>query len=429
MPDVVLDYHRYKTPIDHPDLSVTRPKLEALLSENLLYHAIRGDANVLWKDGGYYSTIAFPDAYADKAIRSIQMVGYSGSPPVFSGVLALRMGSYAYDQCYEQAFDAYPTTADHWIGKWSAGTLTRLAIEAVDLGQYREYQSKFSASGSTLKAFRTDMTTPKITATDTAFASGYIGMYGEGIQGNVPSNSHAYCFLEVPASVIPPTTAILEVEVAGKGTRENPYRPLLSEKPVEILGLSGLPDFLYRDAKRYDVLRSKGFTDDEIKALLGYIPQHQINLDSVTWGAFELHADKAPIAIVVITGDNPYKSGAIERQKAVAKRIFTPPRSYDEAVALYNTLKKDYPHWLAGKDNMAYQTLGLEIFDWMQNIDFYYGELIEHKTHYQQLKQVPDWEMRNRLNELRERLSKVSVLVDERDKHLKKIDEILKRGW
>jgi len=45
------------------------------------------------------------------------------------------------------------------------------------------------------------------------------------------------------------------------------------------------------------------------------------------------------------------------------------PRDYMEAVSLYNQLRRDHPHWLAGKDNFAYQVLGWEELDWLQNID------------------------------------------------------------
>jgi hypothetical protein len=73
--------------------------------------------------------------------------------------------------------------------------------------------------------------------------------------------------------------------------------------------------------------------------------------------------------------------------------------------------------------------LGLEVLEHFGNIDFYYGELLEHKTHYNQLKNVNPQEIENRLNELIDKLSKVSVLTKERDKHISKAKEILKRGW
>jgi hypothetical protein len=177
------------------------------------------------------------------------------------------------------------------------------------------------------------------------------------------------------------------------------------------------------------MLKKRDFTDEEIELLLGYIPQTKVDLDTVTWGSFEFHPNNASTVIITIAGENPYQSGAIERQKAVAKRVFSVPKDYSESVALYNQLKRDYPHWLAGKENFAYQILGWEELDWLQNADFYYGELIDHKTHYDQLKMVPDWEIRNRLNELIDKMSKMTILTEERDKHIGKAREILRKGW
>jgi hypothetical protein len=92
-------------------------------------------------------------------------------------------------------------------------------------------------------------------------------------------------------------------------------------------------------------------------------------------------------------------------------------------------LRSKYRDWIAGKDNYTYQTLGWEELDLFQTVDFYYGELLEHRTRYYQLKQVPDTEIRSRLEELIDRLSKVTVLTDERDKHIAKAREVLKKGW
>jgi hypothetical protein len=239
-------------------------------------------------------------------------------------------------------------------------------------------------------------------------------------------------WLKAPMTPLPPALAVLEVEVEGSGAPEDPYRPLLSKNLVEITSLEGLPSFLYQEAKKYEILKNKGFTDEEIRLLLGSIPQHQIDLNAVTWGAFEF-SEKSPTNIIVVTGDNPYREGAVERQAELARnknlKVLSPPRNYGEAVAQYNRIKRDYPHWLAGKDNYAYQTLGWEELDLFQNIDFYYGELIEHKTHYQQLKQVPEWEMWRRLEELERRLGRVTVLTEERDRHLEKLKSVKRLGW
>jgi hypothetical protein len=366
------------------------------------------------------------DAFTDKAVKTIACIGSD-----FAGIGVLRFN--AVNSHYYNMISVNAVTADHKIEKIVPNAVTTLATEAVDLTAKRSYTTLHSISGSTLKSFRSDATsddlpsTPQISATDTSLASGGMGV-GDRSDANV-NNTFGYGSLLAPASASPPARGIIELNVEGSGKPDDPFRPSMSKSLTEISTLRGLPDFLYQEARKYDILKTKGFTEDEMRLVFGYIPQHQVDLDAVTWGAFELHPDKASTVVITITGDNPYKLGAIDRQKDKAKRTFAPPRSYYEAVSLYNTLKVDYPHWLAGVHNFAYQTLGLEIFDWMQNIDFYYGELIEHKTHYQQLKQVPDLEIRNRLNELMDRLSKVTALVDERDKHIMKAKEVLARGW
>jgi hypothetical protein len=130
-----------------------------------------------------------------------------------------------------------------------------------------------------------------------------------------------------------------------------------------------------------------------------------------------------------VVGDNPYSLGAVERQKGKVKRWWGPPRGYNEAVELYMQLSRDFPHWLAGKDNFAYQVLGWEELGWLQNVDFYYGELVEHRTHYSQLKQVSDDEIRGRIEELIGKLSSMGVLRGERESHIAKAKEVLRRGW
>jgi hypothetical protein len=378
---------------------------------------------------GSYAVVT-RDTFADKAVWSAVQVNIG----------AYQLGRLQNEQNYYVSnINIAASSADHTLEKLVNRTSTTLATEATDLGNIGLGQA-ISCSGSLIRSNRYDLSAvvdplnlptsyQTIYATDTSFASGYFGF--RFLRESYP---HGGCesgsaWLKSSLSPLPPAQAVLELGLEGSGRGDDPFKPSLSKNLAEIDLLTGLPDFLYLEARKYSVLKSKGFTDDEMRLLFGYIPQHQVDLDAVTWGAFELQADKSPTAIITITGNNPYKSGAVDRQKAKAKRVFTPPKDYDEAVSLYNTLKKDYPHWLAGKDNFAYQALGLEVFEWFQNVDFYYGELIEHKTHYQQLKQVPDFEIRNRLSWLTDTLSKVVALVDERDKHIAKAREVLSKGW
>jgi len=336
------------------------------------------------------------------------------------------------------------TTSDVNLQRISAGTYAYLAVEAVDLDT-RGRGLMMSVSGSTFKLSRFEVPTPvdplslptptaTISATDTTFTSGHFGF--EFLRSTIPHGSVSVgsAYLKPPASPHPPALAILEVEVEveGSGTTEDPFKPLQSKNLIEITPELNIPEFLKQEKKKYDILRSKGFTDEEIQILLGYIPQHQIDINAVTWGAFEFNP-QSPTNIITIFGDNPYQSGAVERQIEYARaknlRVLPPPANYGEAVSQYNRLKHDFPHWLAGKDNYAYQTLGWEELDVFQNVDFYYGELIEHRKHYDQLKQVPEAEIWRRLEELERKLVNMEVLHEERDKHMDKLKEIKKKGW
>jgi hypothetical protein len=381
MPDVVLDYHRLKTPIDHPDLSVTRGKLEyPTVDVKFAYLIAIGKTTIARDDDA--DCIFTVDSFTDKAMSNLQQVGaVSGDP---RGIMIARRTSAP--NFYRSNMYAPFSTADFKIQKYYGGAWTDLATQAVDLTAEVQYTVTFSISGSTLKAWRQkirDLTaTPTLSATDTAIASGQWG----------GRNEMFFAELLSPLSMLQTPIKIIEVEVAGIGTSEDPYTPKI------------LHDF------------TQGGKD----------------FNAITLGAFEF-SEKSATNIIVIYEDNPYKVGAIQKQIDYVKSknlgVFTPPKDYNDAVSLYNRLRGNFKHWIAGKDNFAYQVLGWEILDWFQNVDFYYGELIEHKTHYQQLKQVPDFEIRNRLNELEKKISAITVLTEERDKHLNKIREIFKKGW
>jgi hypothetical protein len=421
--------------LEIPDRSITRTKLE-YPTENVsfAYLSIINRVRVVSHQRAWSGVVVTYDVFADKAV--IALVS-----PNNNMVLKARVNT-AVDY-YRQTTYLDRAASDHAIEKGVGGTISGLATEAVDLDN-RGQLFAISCSGSTIKGLRwliddspIDPLSPgtptrTISATDTSFAAGYFGP--RVMRENYP-HGFAYeiaSYLIPPLTPLPPAQAIIEVEVEGSGAPDDPYRPLLSKNLVEIAQLTGLPSFLYQEAKKYEILKAKGFTEDEIRILLGYIPQYQVDLNSVTWGAFEF-SEKSPTNIIIITGDNPYQQGAIQKHIELARsknlKVLSPPENYGEAVAQYNQLKRDYPYWLAGKDNYAYQVLGLEELDLFQNIDFYYGELIEHKTHYQQLKQVPEWELWRRLEELERRLEKVEILTEERDKHMAKLKEVKRLGW
>jgi hypothetical protein len=424
-----------KIKVEIPDRSIGRIKLE-YPTENVsfAYLSAINRVRVVSHQGAWSGAVLTYDVFADKAVIALVQ-------PNNNMVLKARVNT-AVDY-YRQATFLDRAADDHRIEKSVAGTLSGLAREAVDLDS-RGQLFAISCSGSTVKGLRwlidsspvdplnPGTPTATISATDTSFASGY---FGPRVMREASPHGFAdplATFLIPPMTPLPPALTIIEVEVEGSGAPEDPYRPSLSKNLIEITQLAGLPSFLYQEAKKYEILKNKGFTDEEMRLLLGYIPQHQIDLGAVTWGAFEFNKD-SPTNIMVITADNPYQQGAISKQVELARsknlKVLNPPKSYGEVAAQFNQLKRDYQYWLAGKDNYAYMTLGLEELDLLQSVDFYFGELVEHKTHYQQLKQVPDWELWRRLEALEKRLEKVEVLAEERDKHISKLKEVKRLGW
>jgi hypothetical protein len=429
VPDLVLDYHRLKTPIDHPDGSITPAKLVSSLQGRIIpWYLAASNYNILHHENpvSNHTYTLINATFTDLAYIVISHDGMR---------MPVRNQYPTWGSGYTHEMVVASSTQDHGFVVWKSGSNTRIAYEAVDLSDYH-YLYGFEAVGSTFKAYRAWVTantiasqTPKFTVTDTTYASGIYGL------GFVIGGHQHY---QPVALYLPPFSrgneglAIIEVEVEGSGAPDDPFRPMVSRQLVKIGQLQGLPDFLYQEYKKYQLLKQKGFSDDDIKAILGYLPQTQVDLDSVSIGTFEFNK-KAPSNIAMIYSDNPYLQGAIQRQINSARsrrlNIFNVPKDYNEAAELYNKLKPQYSWWLAGKDNFAFMVLGWKELEAFHAVDFYYGELLEHKTHYNQLKNVPDGEIKNRLSELLDELSKVSVLTEERDKHISKAREILKRGW
>jgi len=438
--------HRTAIPADHPDGSVTTAKIadlavttgkiadRAVTRTKLEYPTVDVSFTYLhsidktrWHGPGavqhfwHFGTV---DSFTDRSV-------WLPLPNMFHALLRFIDGN----NMYTTTLYSDGTTEDFVINKRVGGTTTFLATEAVDIGTYDVYQVVGSISGSVLKGYRdvsyTTNPTLRISATDTTFASGVFGYTkrrdwaGSGIHEG---------FAQLRSSMSPglQALAIIEVETTGNGSADDPFGPKMKSELVEISNGLNVPDFLKIERKKYDVLKSKGFTDKEIKLLFGYVPRHQIDTATVSFGSFEFSSESAT-NIITVSGNNPYDSRAIEKQIEHARsrnlKVISPPKDYGEAVEQFRMLKKDFPHWLAGKDNYAYQTLGHEVFEIFQNVDFYYGELLEHKKHYDQIKQVPDFEISRRLDELESKLLKIDVLIDERDKHHDKLREMVRKGW
>ncbi len=401
-------------------LPITRADLEYPTENvNLAYLTIIGKTTY-WREPNVARLgVVTTDSFTDKAVK-VALKDY--------GSLLCRFQDY--NNFYHNSLESVQTTQDTRVYVRSGGTFTLLGYEAVDINADSAHLCKAEVVGSTINFYREDMTTPKVSVTDTTFSSGAYGSYFATTKpGDV---LHYSVELLAPTSPLPQPARIFETDVIGSGKENDPFRPNLLRDLREISTLTGLPDFLYREAKKYEILKAKGFTDEEIELLFGSIPQHQVDLASVTFGSFEFRHD-SPTNIIVVYSDNPYQSGAILKQEEAVKsknlRVLKPPRDYLEAKQQYQELRKEFTEWLAGKDNFAYQMIGHEDFEAMQTADFYFGELLEHKTHYDQIKRVPDWEIRRNLNRWKERLKKGKILAEEREKHLRKLEEIERLGW
>jgi len=421
VPDLVLEYHRLKTPIDHPLRSVTREHLEYPTEDVTLIYLAAINKVATHRGGGprpsgrgVYTSDAFTDKAVEGNVKAYHEQGW--------------WGRYIDNQnWYENYISVDYSSADHKIQKIVNGSVTALATESVDLSGYT-HPLKLSISGSTIKSFRDGASSPQISATDTALASGGFGGFGADSDHNDEFDFFGGKLI-APASSLPQPLIIVEMEVTGRGLLSDPYRPSLLSEPIPIDRVDNVPEFLKEEYKRYQYLRAKGLSRDEMCLLFRFCPQIEIDAMSITWGAFEFHPEKSSTVVIAVYGDNPYRSGAIEKQASRAIRKMRAPRDYREAVETYKTLRKDHGYWLAGKDNFAYQVLGHGDLELFAVADFYFGELVEHRTHYHQLKRVPDWEMRRTLERWVKRLEKVTILTEERDKHLNKLRKVMKLGW
>jgi len=324
------------------------------------------------------------DSFADKAVKvSIAALASAG------------IGRYVdKNNFYLNRADPAASTNDHMLTIISGGSLSNLGSESVDLDSRSTYLLMLSISGSTLKSFRSDMTTAKITATDTSFASGPFGV-GDNYYNYGGGFASLAAKLLAPSSPAPKPKSIVEVELIGSGTEEDPYRPNLKQ-----------------ELSKHDKFGN-------------------IDKLSVTWGAFD-HKEQHNTMLITITGGNAYTGDkAIEKQIEHAKRknlkVLKPPRDYHEAVRQYKELRKEFPEWIAGKENYIYQC-GFDI-EPLAVADFYYGELLEHKTHYKQLKRVPEWEMERTIKRWRDLHKHVKAPREEVEKHAKKLDEVIRVGW
>ncbi len=344
--------------------------------------------------------------------------------PNEKGGLSLRVQGQLGDiDNYLGGYISLPTsTCDHSIWKRVSGTWTRLAYEAVDLDNVW-HDCVFSISGSTLKSSRDGGKTFPISATDTDITSdGRAGLRHSG------TPDHPYFIpisIGAPLSIMSKTLIIIEMSVIGSGSEEDPIQPDMYKELVEV-------------------------TKDQIDLETWYIiqsnPRGKNNLPlidkaSVTWGAFDFAHEKSlsvrqgyrnqsPTFIVLIKGGNMYVGDeAIKKQIEYAKSRnmyvkITTDISRDKAIEIYKELKARGHDFIAGVDDLWYQLNGSADIEPLAVADFYYGNVINLRR--LDLSKVVDAD--RTLKMWLDRLNKSRVSESIKEKHRRKLIEVMKKG-
>jgi len=201
-----------------------RDQLEAY-EDNLIWEIIRGAAVYHVDNNVVNYAICFPTSYLNKGVET-----YIGDCGWVVG-RSQGAGNYYRANTYIDA-----PTLDFKLAKIVADVTTILGEESVDIAAGTLWKVKLEIKDSTLKAYREDMITPKITATDTTFTTeGKWGCGGTGVYKSefLKLVSIASCKLVEPASPSLKVLRYYEVPIIGEGTEENPFRPQLPEEIVD----------------------------------------------------------------------------------------------------------------------------------------------------------------------------------------------------
>lgn len=276
---------------------------------------------------------------------------------------------------------------DFLIVRWSSGSSTQIGYEAVDLSD-KWYLLKMSVGGSTLKWYRDDLTTPKVTVTDTTYASGYFGVGVTTGTSSMLSVVALSSILRAPSSSLPQPSAIVEYPVVGSGKPEDPIRPDMPQELVEVD-----PGTLPPEEAQAVLFNPKGPNG---------LPQ--VDRLAVTWGAIDYKGE--PTMITAIYGGSPsyLRPDRIQRHMEHARRknLLAETIKPDPAYVrdLHRRLAKDRKDMLITENELMYQLLGYEELEVDAVADFYERELVNLKR----IKDVPGWALERTL-EIWERLA------------------------
>ena len=344
-----------RSKLEYPTVDVTIAYLAAI---NKMYHPGGGGSR-----GAAYKIVTI-DSFTDKTIE---------------GMLRDRMLFTArykdVNNWYEQIFTTGASSSDHQIAKYVDGTRTILGYEAVDLGANSVYYFAFSLSGSTLKGFREDLTTPKISVTDTTFPSGQFGvMSTSGTNDTYP----IACKLNPPMTRLPRPVVILEYYVDGTGREEDPIRPAMPTNLVDILKLDNAPDYLRAEARVYSKLKEQGYSDEEIEFIIGSKPNPYVDVLAVSWGAIDYRDTATMIVTVYDIGAEFLDPKRIDRHVEYVKGKNLLCRFIKDSVIdeIYKEIYKAYGELVISLNEFKYHVIGDPKYEILGICDFYEREVV-----------------------------------------------------
>jgi len=357
MTEIVIEAHRRKIPIDHPDGSITTEKIA---DESIVLTKFEHTLAIHWTPAvDRYNRPLMAITEYGLAITSVLV---SGTEPAITcvtpynvgvdahirslvlpsnrGGLVLRVqGQWGDVNCYLGGYISLPdSTEDHKVYRRYNGSWTMLASESVDLSNVW-HDCVFSISGSTLKSSRTGGDTFQIIVTDTYISED--GRAGLRHSGTPDHPSFIPKSIGLPYTELPKARIIIECEIEGSG------------KSTE------------------DGIRPKIATELRFSKELG----KNIDLSTITWGAFDYRNENT--MFICVYRDNVYKEGAIERQIEYAKskglKVLKPPKDIQDAKQVLLELKRHKEETIAGVHNLAYQCLGYSDLEPLAVADFYDG--------------------------------------------------------
>jgi len=351
--------HATVIPIDHPDRSVTRIKLEYPTEDvSFVYLAAINKINFDIVTGVTFisaSLIVTMDAFSDKAVK------WQGVD-----VTAVHVRFTDPSNTYFQFLDSAEATADHLFRVTSAGVTTTLGSEAIDIPSNSRQLLKCSASGSSFLCYRNDMITAVISVTDTTFASGAFGIRPTTLGGSRGA-AEITSILLAPSSPTPQPSAIIEYPITGAGTLEDPFRPDIPEELVEVSEAEVTPE-------EWQALQAnpKGPTGLPL-----------VNKMAVSWGSIDYKGE--PTMICALYGSSPsyIYSDVIKRHvddaRAKGRYIQEAPFTVDKCTAIHGELKGKRPEMLITVNELIYHLTGREEFYPDAMADFYIREVIDMK--------------------------------------------------